>query len=105
MKELLPYYGVPTYLPYMGGMGWILTPDVVKWIAESKLQPTLGNPEDAYVGLWLTGFDLTWKDDREGFHDVEHGGNIAPCTAKSILLHHMKPHLWNRIDDKGDLQC
>jgi hypothetical protein len=93
------------YLPYATGTAYVLSADVARWVAHSSLPFRFIFPEDAVVGLWIAGLDITAREDKR-FHDRHgRGGHQGMCGADSIMIHYMTPVLWAAIDRCGCLAC
>lgn len=92
---------IRVYPPYPYGMGYVLTMDVAKAIAALRM-PIMAFPEDAVVGIWLLGMDVT-HEDTTAFHnrlDRNVGGKIyrAACKSTDILTHYMLPSDYDEIN-------
>ena len=72
-----------TVTRYPTGMGWVMTYDVAKYIADNAPNLFMGYPEDAVVGLWLTSTKFTIQHD-ERFHDWDWTWS---CNNQSIIVH------------------
>ena len=105
--HLQTLYGITAYPPYAGGMGYVFSKDVVRYLAEaSKMFPLhTGYPEDAVVGLWLVGTQ-TVRYHMPEFHDrLGVGGNQRGCDNESVLIHYMTPEMWDAINAAGMVSC
>lgn len=74
-------------------MGYILTYDVVKFIADNAAHLDKGYPEDAIVGLWIAGTKFKVQHDSR-FQDWY----WYKCNNDSILMH---KHDYGAVDDDG----
>lgn len=81
---------------YCSGMGFIMTHDVTKYIADNAPNlPNLykGYPEDAVVGLWLAGTNFKVQ------HDMRlHDWDWKRCSEESIIIH---KHDYGKVGDDG----
>jgi hypothetical protein len=95
------------YSPYASGMGYVLSSQVVRYIAEASriLEFRTGFPEDAIVALWILG-TTTRRHDVPEFHNPPSLTYIARrCDNESLLVHYMTPEWWKAIDDAGVRVC
>jgi hypothetical protein len=95
------------YPPYASGMGYVLSSQVVRYIAEASqiLEFRTGFPEDAIVALWILG-TTTRRHDVPEFHNPPSLTYIARrCDNESLLVHYMTPEWWKAIDDAGVPYC
>jgi hypothetical protein len=105
--HLQDHLGLQLYPPYASGMGYIFSFGVAAYIATASrlVKFRTGYPEDAVVGLWLAGIQLTRFHTLE-FHNApgaQYGSK--ECSTSSILIHYMTEDLWNAIDDEGICHC
>jgi hypothetical protein len=78
---------------YCSGMGFIMTHDVVQFVADNAPNLYKGYPEDAVVGLWLAGTNFKVQ------HDTRlHDWVWKRCSADSIIIH---KHDYGKVDDDG----
>jgi hypothetical protein len=67
---------------YCSGMGFILTFDVAKYVADNSANLYKGYPEDAVVGLWFAGTNFKTQ------HDMRlHDWVWKRCSNESIIIH------------------
>ena len=92
---------------YASGMGYVITPDLCSYIANSADVLGVGFPEDAVVGSWLAGTRVKYVNAADRFHDVHVGdGGHKPCSSRDILLHRMRTaEDWQMIDRFGKVSC
>ena len=99
--NLQKLFGIYQFGQYMYGMGFLLSFDVVDFVASLKIPPHLTWCEDLMVGMWLLPFQITFMD-YPGFHEPNFYGQ--PELGKQyLLIHRMTPDQWNRIGDDGTL--
>jgi hypothetical protein len=87
-------FGSGRFFPFAAGQGWILSPDVARYLAggyrRSPRLRTVG-PEDAAIAFHLWPFSVIPMDSPD-FHVTQSKGGKA-CTAQSLLVHYMTPAL------------
>ena len=95
-------YGISKWPTYPMGMGYVLGGNVTRALA--RLQDDLGlldgYPEDAVVGMWLSGLshDTVTRVHSPCFiNDRVDSG----CSDDAVLVHYMTPEKWARIDAQG----
>jgi hypothetical protein len=99
--NLQKLFGIYQFGQYMFGMGFLLSFDVVDFVASLKIPPHLTWCEDLMVGMWLLPFQITFMD-YPGFHEQNMYGKAKP-GKQYLLVHRMTPDQWNRIGDDGTL--
>lgn len=84
-KNYEPYYEGSLFPRYASGSGYILSMSLVHYLAYvSALGPGLRmlRNEDAAIGLWLTGLNVTYIHDATFWPEPP-----AQCVSSAILLH------------------
>ena len=99
--NLQKLFGIYQFGQYMYGMGFLLSFDVVDFVASLKIPPHLTWCEDVMVGMWLLPFQITFMD-HPGFHEQNLYGQ-AELGKQYLLIHRMTRDQWNRIGDDGTL--
>lgn len=84
--------GAEVTFQYAGGMAYVLSIDLVHWIAHSELAArNSAGPEDLLTGFWFaaSGISVTIDNYDAGYHDwkPESSGNTRPVTNSSIAIH------------------
>jgi len=93
--------GLYQFSQYMSGMGFLLSYDVVVFMASWTIPPHLLWCEDLMVGMWLNAFQITFMD-HPAFIDVINDGNVQR-GVDYLVVHRMTPQLWDSIGDDGRL--
>ena len=112
-------------LPYLGGMGYVMSYNVTSALAAVALTPGVGlvdaAAEDVMTGLWIAalGRDRLRRVHSPCFHNSAEWAadptspagrsqhNLpAACTPSSLLVHYMNypTRLWDRIGEDGTLR-
>lgn len=100
-----------TFPPYLSGMGYILSSDIVQSVTTMMTQAEaplfVGWPEDAIVTSWIMPFAVHVVSSVRWFHnDVP--PSAAPnyfyypgCVEDAIITHLLGPDDFDHIDDRG----
>lgn len=75
------WFNCGTYLPYCGGLGYVLGRKVVHAVAKYVHHSKHYRLEDATMGLWLAPYHLTRKNDEKLFA-------LTPTCSKDVILSH-----------------
>ena len=92
---------------FIVGMGFLLTRDLAQYVCRARDALLDGFPEDGIVGSWFVGTKVRIMHEPR-FHDIDQFRPVsyAPCTNKSLLMHHMwSVDAWNKVDADGLLKC
>ena len=79
------WYYCETYLPYCGGLGYVIGRQVVQAIARYGNNYKHTRLEDATLGLWISPYRLTRKNDEERFALKPSCSNVTILAHQSIL--------------------
>ena len=79
------WYFCETYLPYCGGLGYVIGRQVVQAIARYGNNYKHTRLEDATLGLWISPYRLTKKNDEERFALEPSCSNVTILAHQSIL--------------------
>ena len=106
--HLKKQFGGGVFLPYAIGMGYIMTPDVARFLREGyRASPRLitAGPEDAALALILYPLNMH-NEQSDEFHDVTwRQWKVQVCTKESILVHYVTQEMWASIDKDGVMHC
>jgi histo-blood group ABO system transferase len=70
------------YPPYASGSGYVLSSDLVSYLANSPLSIRKLRAEDAAIGVWLSGYQVQREHSDFFFPEPP-----ADCRSKTILIH------------------
>ena len=86
---------------YMRGGGFLMSFDVVDFIASLKIPPHLTSHDDVMMGMWLRPFQITF------LHTplyIEQLDGVAQPGVDYLVIHRMQPEQWENIDSSGRLR-
>ncbi|CAB3367823.1 Hypothetical predicted protein [Cloeon dipterum] len=91
------------YLPYAHGGGYVLSSDLVAFLANNSQLWRRFNSEDTSVGAWLAAVEAQRKHDMR--FDTEH--RSRGCSNTFLVTHKQTPErmrsLWTHLQDTGEL--
>ena len=99
LKEL---YHLHQFGRYMSGMGFLMSWDVVEFIAGWSIPPHMNWYDDVMIGMWLSFFQIDFVD-TETMRDYVMFGtdelqNYVYTRRHTLLVHYMRPKDWDNID-------
>lgn len=112
-----------THTPYCLGMGYVLTSDLVRFVAKTSVPFLMSYAEDTTVGQWFSGLHIHNIDDPRFHHlgpqptVLYNDGKIgqsqqspepwaeAPCKPTDLLTHYMTESDWDLIANDGSMTC
>ena len=99
LKEL---YHLHQFGRYMSGMGFLMSWDVVEFIAGWSIPPHMNWYDDVMIGMWLSFFQIDFVD-TETMRDYVMFGtdelqNYVYTRKHTLLVHYMRPKDWDNID-------
>ncbi|XP_059489019.1 beta-1,3-galactosyltransferase 6-like isoform X2 [Neocloeon triangulifer] len=91
------------YLPYAHGGGYVLSSDLVSFLARNVQMWRRFNSEDISVGTWLAAVEARRRHDRR--FDTEH--RSRGCSNSYLVTHKQSPEqmkaLWRQLKEKGKM--
>ena len=96
--HLQKIFNMPIFPHYMLGMGFAFSWDVAQHIGSFVIPPHQTWIEDVMVGMWLNPFMVTKVDRRDMMVNRE---EIKGANISVLLLHYIKVHDWDNINDEG----
>lgn len=109
--------------PHCLGLGWVVTRDLVEFVAHATVPFLMAYAEDTTIGRWFAGLHINNIDDARFHHlgpqpaSLYKGGNAgqnerspepwaeAPCKPTDLITHYMTEHDWDLIADDGTMTC
>ena len=79
------------YLPYARDTGYLLTQDLVAFIATNSDRLEIYPNEDTTVGAWIAGLNVTYQHDARAYSDG------SACREDGYLFHDYPKNSLNRI--------
>jgi len=98
--KLQKLFGIEQFPPYMMGIGYAFSWDVVQHIASWHIPPHQTWCEDVMVGMWLNPFQINRIDRPDLLRNRDH---LTGSRQKLLLIHYMHSKDWENIDDEGKL--
>ncbi|CAE7224597.1 GALT3 [Symbiodinium sp. CCMP2456] len=96
------YMGSPSKLPiFAHGLGFIVSQDLAKLLADRGLSFKLRGNDDMLVGLWLRSIaDVRFLHYHIWFHDHHEFGGLfsRPCQQDAVIVHRMTEERWRTFD-------
>jgi len=78
----------PTFLPYASGSGYLLSYDIMEYLARPPLPLRRLYNEDVAIGLWTSALQVNRKHRMDFFPEREPTKGI--CTSSHVLQHRMR---------------
>ena len=98
--HLAALLGLRQFGQYMFGSGFVMSYDVVDFLASLKIPPHLTWCEDVMVGMWLNPFQVEFRHSPD---IIDQQSGLASLGTVYLLIHRMLPEQWARIDSLGRL--
>ena len=96
--QLAALFGLRQFGQYMMGSGFVMSYDVVDFLASLKIPPHLTWCEDVMVGMWLNPFQIEFRHSPD---IIDQASGLASLGKIYLLVHRMLPEQWVRIDSRG----
>ena len=95
-------FGLYQFGHYMSGMGFMLTWDVIEFIASMSIPPRMNWCDDVLVSMWLMPLQIQFVDVNSMQDYVMFGSeeraHYAHTRKNVLLVHYMRQHDWENID-------
>jgi hypothetical protein len=96
--RLAALLGLRQFGQYMFGSGFVLSYDVVDFVASLKIPPHLTWCEDVMVGMWLNPFQIEFRHSPD---IIDQYFRLALPGKNYLLIHRMLPEQWAQINSRG----
>ena len=96
--RLAALLGLRQFGQYMVGSGFVLSYDVVDFVASLKIPPHLTWCEDVMVGMWLNPFQIEFRHSPD---IIDQFFWLALSGKSYLLIHRMLPEQWARMNSRG----
>jgi hypothetical protein len=99
LKEL---YHLHQFGRYMSGMGFLMSWDVVEFIAGWSIPPHMNWYDDVMIGMWLSSFQIDFVnvDTMSNYvmFGAEERAHYVHTGRHALLVHYMRSQDWDNID-------
>jgi len=102
--------GVKEYMPFITGNLYVISGDLIEWLAKCPTPLRYYDGEDVSVGQWLSPLVMSMVDDTRiiAYRPFEPAWNEHGCTKDMISQHYVEPAMmvtWFQNEMSGRLPC